>query len=85
MLRAIMTVMAPRSDPRSPGATEPARPSAELLTALRAGKAALRQQRVALPLREKVRQVLELQRLQYPLLARQRPLRAWERPWDIEA
>lgn len=61
----------------------PARPSAELMTALRAGKAALRAERIALPLPEKLRQVLALQRLVYPLLARQRPLRPWERPWDV--
>ena len=35
------------------------------------------------PLREKVRILLELQRQELPLLARRRPLRPWERPWDI--
>jgi hypothetical protein len=35
------------------------------------------------PLEEKVRILLELQRQERPLLARQRPLRPWERPWDI--
>ena len=33
---------------------------------------------------EKIRQVMELQRLQYPLLALQRTLEPWERPWDID-
>jgi len=37
-----------------------------------------------LPLKEKVRVLLELQRQDLPLIARQRPLRAWERPWDIQ-
>jgi hypothetical protein len=37
-----------------------------------------------LPLREKVRILLELQRQDLPLIARQRPLRSWERPWPIE-
>ena len=37
----------------------------------------------SLPLREKVRILLELQRQDLPLLARRRPLRPWERPWDI--
>lgn len=32
---------------------------------------------------EKVRILLELQRQELPLLARQRPLRSWERPWDV--
>jgi hypothetical protein len=35
------------------------------------------------PLLEKVRILLELQRQELPLLARQRPLRPWERPWDV--
>jgi hypothetical protein len=47
-------------------------------------KARWHQQQVALPLKEKVRILLQLQRLDLPLLARQRPLRAWERPWAIE-
>lgn len=66
------------------GNGERARPSAELLQRLRAGKASLRTKRIALSLPEKVRQVLELQRLQFPLLAKQRKLRSWERPWDVE-
>jgi hypothetical protein len=61
-----------------------ARPTAALLERLRSGKQELRARRVALPPREKVRQLLELQRLQLPLLRRQRPLRPWERPWDVE-
>ena len=68
------------SDTRDP-AGAPVRPSAELLTALRDGKAALRQRRIHLPLLEKVRQMLALQRLQHPLLAARRPLRSWEKPW----
>ena len=38
----------------------------------------------ALPIREKVRILLELQRQDLPLLAKQRPLRAWEKPWPVE-
>jgi len=30
-----------------------------------------------------VRILLELQRQELPLLARQRPLQRWERPWDV--
>jgi hypothetical protein len=37
-----------------------------------------------LPPPEKVRILLELQRQELPLIARQRGLRPWERPWDIE-
>lgn len=35
------------------------------------------------PLQEKVRILLELQRQDLPLIARRRPLRPWERPWDV--
>lgn len=59
------------------------RVSPELLDALRAGKAALRRQREQADLREKVRIVLELQRVCLPLIARQRPLAEWERPWSV--
>lgn len=37
-----------------------------------------------LPLREKVRILLEMQRRDLPLIARRRPLAPWEKPWDIE-
>ncbi len=37
-----------------------------------------------LPLRDKVRILLELQRQDLPLIACHRPLRSWERPWPIE-
>ncbi|MCX6538576.1 MAG: hypothetical protein NT151_06530 [Acidobacteria bacterium] len=36
-----------------------------------------------LPLKEKVRILLELQRQDVPLIARRRPLRSWEKPWPI--
>ncbi len=60
------------------------RPSAELISSLRAGKARLREERKALSLPEKIREVLALQRLQYPLIAKQRALRSWEKPWETE-
>ena len=37
-----------------------------------------------LPIKEKMRQLLELQKHDLPLLARHRPLKWWEKPWDIE-
>ncbi len=60
------------------------RPTAELLDRLRQGKAALRARRRDLSLAEKVKAVIALQRACLPLLARQRPLRPWERIWEIE-
>ena len=60
------------------------RPTPELLAALRAGKSALRDERRAMSLPEKVRAVIELQRACLPLLARQRPLDPWEKVWSAE-
>ena len=61
-----------------------ARPAAQLIARLRQGKVDLRRERERLPLQEKVRQVIELQRFVYPLVARQRSLQTWERPWPID-
>ncbi|OGA51504.1 MAG: hypothetical protein A3G25_08100 [Betaproteobacteria bacterium RIFCSPLOWO2_12_FULL_63_13] len=41
------------------------------------------QAQARLPVREKVRILLELQRQDLPLIARRRVLKAWERPWDV--
>jgi len=68
----------------SDAAVDRPRPSPELLARLRAGKDQLRVRRRALPLREKVAQLLELQRIQFPLMRQQRSLRPWERPWDVD-
>ena len=46
-------------------------------------KRAWHRARAEAPLQEKVRVLLELQRQDLPLIARQRPLRPWERPWDV--
>jgi hypothetical protein len=37
-----------------------------------------------LPVREKVRILLQMQRDHLPLIAGQRELRPWEKPWDVE-
>jgi hypothetical protein len=70
--------MASRSDRQSGQASD------AVLERLRRGKAALRERHASLPLPEKVRLVMELQRIVLPLIARQRPLRSWERPWEME-
>jgi hypothetical protein len=49
-----------------------------------ANKAAWHREQASLPLRRKVEILLALQRQDLPLLARRRPLRPWERPWEIE-
>ena len=60
------------------------RPSAELLDRLREDKRRLHAAARALPLHEKVRRVIELQRIVLPLIARRRPLRSHEFVWDDE-
>ena len=60
------------------------RPPEALLTRLREGKAALHRRQASLTLPEKVRKVMQLQQIVLPLIARHRPLRPWERPWQIE-
>ena len=61
-----------------------ARPSPELLDRLRAGKEDLHALQRNLPLPEKVRQVLALQRIEYELRRQRGELRPWDVPWDIE-
>jgi hypothetical protein len=56
----------------------------DVLQQLWKGKAALHQRHSSLPLPEKVRLVMALQRIVAPVIARRRPLRSWERPWEIE-
>ena len=47
-------------------------------------KARWHREQASLQLKEKVRILLELQRVDLPLLARRRPLKPWERPWEVE-
>lgn len=37
-----------------------------------------------LPIKEKMRLMLEMQKQDLPLIARRRPLKWYEKPWDIE-
>jgi hypothetical protein len=47
-------------------------------------KARWHREQAKLPPKEKIRILLELQRQDLPLVARQRELRPWERPWPID-
>lgn len=47
-------------------------------------KARWHREQAQLPLEEKARILIELQRQDLPLVARQRALKPWERPWPIE-
>jgi len=58
-----------------------ARPSPEVIDALRRGKRALHDAHRALSLSEKVKMVIELQGIALPLIARRRPMRYYERQW----
>ena len=49
-----------------------------------ASKEAWHRDQASLPIREKVRILIQLQRQDLPLLAKHRPLRAWEQPWPVE-
>ncbi len=60
------------------------RPSPELLAAQRATQARHHQEAAARPFDEKVRRVLELQKLLWPILRERRELRPWEKPWEID-
>ena len=41
-------------------------------------------EQAALPLREKFRILLELQRQDYPILAARGALEPWQKPWQVE-
>lgn len=52
--------------------------------ALYRAKAEWHRKQARLPLKDKVRILLELQRQDHPLLERHRRLEWWEHPWTIE-
>ena len=62
----------------------PPEPGPMTSSALAQSKAEWHRAQANLPVREKVRILLELQRQDLPLIRKQRPLRSWERPWPIE-
>ena len=62
----------------------PPKPDSMTSSALARSKAAWHRAQASLPVREKVRILLELQKQDLPLIRKQRPLRSWERPWPIE-
>ena len=62
--------------------TAHARPSPELLERLRADKKQLHTKAHHASLAEKVRRVIDLQRIVLPVIARRRPLKPHEYVWD---
>lgn len=63
---------------------EPGSPLPESIRRLYESKAEWHRVQARMPVREKVRILLELQRQDLPLIRRHRALRSWERPWEIE-
>lgn len=59
-------------------------PAAELAAQAFEAKRRWHETQARLPVRERVRILLELQKQDLPLIAARRPLRPWERPWEIE-
>jgi len=59
----------------------PIQPEAERIFA---AKRVWHQKQAKLPLKEKVRIMLQMQRDDYPILVRRGGLRSWEKPWNIE-
>ena len=57
--------------------------ASEVLTRLREGKRQLRRERVALSLPEKIRQVVELQKVHVTIVGRRRALNPLERVWPL--
>lgn len=61
------------------------RPTPELLAKLREGKRELHEQQRNLSLPDKIRHLLELQKIDYAIrVARGDKLESWQKPWDIE-
>jgi hypothetical protein len=61
----------------------PARPTEELMQSIYASTRALHAEHRALPLPEKVRQVIELQRIDHEMrLQRGETPEWWQRPWE---
>jgi len=55
-----------------------------MLEQLRAGKRELHAEQRALSPREKIAQLLALQKIDYAIRSKRGELRPWETPWDIE-
>lgn len=56
----------------------------EYLAKQHAAKAEWHRAQARLPIKEKVRILLEMQKQDLPLIARHRPLKWYEKPWEIE-
>ena len=57
--------------------------SPDFINRLREGKDSLRQARRGAPLSEKLRQLVFAQHLYVQVVGSRRPLKSWQRPWNI--
>ena len=57
--------------------------SREVIGRLRAGKAALRYERRNASLHDKLLALVRAQRMYLEVVRTRRPLKSWERPWDV--
>ena len=57
--------------------------SDDVIRRLRDGKAELRQMRRSASLHDKLRELVRAQRMYLQIVRTRRPLKPWERPWDI--
>jgi hypothetical protein len=60
------------------------RPAPEEIARIFEAKSEWHRRQAELPMVEKVRILLQLQRDDLPLIRRHRPLKPWEKPWGIE-
>lgn len=58
-------------------------PIPDAIQRLRAGKRELHRKRVAMSIEDKVRQVVELQKVHVSVVGRRRPLKSLERVWQL--
>jgi hypothetical protein len=59
-------------------------PTPELVEELVEAKRRWLEKQAQLPICEKFRILLQMQRMYLPLIEQQRPLKPWEKPWDVE-
>ena len=59
-------------------------PAAQEAERIFAAKREWHRRQAELPLKEKMRIFLQMQKDDYPILLKRGKLRSWEKPWDIE-
>ena len=59
-------------------------PIQEEIERIFAAKREWHRKQATLPMKEKVRILLEIQKAAFPLIAKRRKLESWEKPWEIE-